>query len=278
MSQDGALRVVVNADDFGATPEISAGIEACMDAGVVTSTTILANQPGSEDALGRAAARCRGPEAHARSFGVHLNLCEGPALTGPSSLTDDAGVFVRKRAQALRAFALRLDPGDVERELAAQIARVRDAGVAISHLDGHKHLHQLPGVAEVVARLAAAHGIERVRCTRERGLWPPGVAPGAALSRLARRGLARALAPRLHAHGLRSPARTLDLAELMRLATTPARVARLAGSARASAVTEVFCHPGGPGRRAEESRFLLSPAFAELVREAGATLVSYWEV
>lgn len=278
MTQEGALRVVVNADDFGATPEISAGIEACMDAGVVTSTTILANQPGSEDALRRASVRCGRPGARERSFGVHLNLCEGPALTGPSSLTDGAGVFVRKRAQALRAFALRLDLEDVARELAAQIARVRDAGVAISHLDGHKHLHQLPGVADVVARLAVSHGIERVRCTRERGLWPPGVAAGAALSRLARRGLARALAPRLRARHLRSPARTLDLAELMALATTPARVARLASHARDSAPTEVFCHPGGPGRRADESRFLLSPEFAELVREAGATLVSYWEV
>jgi len=274
----GTLRVVVNADDFGASREVSEGIEACMGAGVVTSTTILANQPGTEDALERAAARSRGAEARSCSFGVHLNLCEGPALTGRSSLTDAAGVLVRKRPQALRAFLRRIDLGDVERELGAQIARVLGAGVAVSHLDGHKHLHQLPGVADVVMALAERHGVERVRCTRERGLWPPGVRTVDGLSRLVRRRRGSVLARRLRARGLRSPGRTLDLAELMHLPATRERAAHLAAGARAGAVVELFCHPGGPGKRARETEFLLSPAFAELVREAGAALVPYWEV
>jgi len=45
---------------------------------------------------------------------------------------------------------------------------VRTAGIAINHLDGHQHVHVLPGVAQVVAELAAAHGITAVRYPAER--------------------------------------------------------------------------------------------------------------
>jgi predicted glycoside hydrolase/deacetylase ChbG (UPF0249 family) len=270
-----APRVVVNADDFGESLETTAAIAACMNLGVVTSTTILANLPGTDAALRWASAACGD---RTRSYGVHLNLCEGPALTGASSLTDERGVFTRKRFQSLRAFAGRLDPGDVARELRAQITRVRDGGVEISHLDGHKHLHQLPGVEALVLELARELGVPRVRCTREHGLWPKGATLSAGASRLVRRALASRLAPRLASLGLRSPALTLDLGELLRLATAAQRARRLAAVSRAGEPLELFCHPGASGRRGDESRYLGSPEFAEVVREAGVRLVSYWEI
>lgn len=279
--------LIVNADDFGESAATTRGILEAMDAGVVTSTTILANQPGTEEAL--RLARERGKSA---SFGVHLNLCEGNALVGARgapSLVDASGVFRAKRAQGLRALARRLDPADVARELGAQIARVREAGVEVSHLDGHKHLHQLPGVASVVARLAREHGIERVRCTRERGAAPAGAGAAGRASRAARVIFAAAFARRLRALGLRFPAETLDLHALVAAPGPGPRLQRLA-ALRAPA--ELFCHPGALGgdasssgppraraeRRDAERAWLVSGELRVLAHDAGLRLGSYWEL
>lgn len=272
--------LIVNADDFGETEAVTAGIAACMEKGAVTSTTIMANMPATETALMWAASRSRD---HRLSFGVHLNLCEGRPLSSAPSLTGKDGHFHRKRALTLRAFAGRLDPEDVARELRAQISRVRDAGVEISHLDSHKHLHQLPGVGPVVARLAAEFKIARVRCTLEDDLWRPGLGLMANLSRLTRRRLARVFARDAGIRGLRRPERVFDLSQLMAL-DGKARMALLRRPAR---VTEMFCHPGdkrsdvekpSSARRHDEFLFLTSEAFPRLCSSAGVRLVSFWEL
>jgi predicted glycoside hydrolase/deacetylase ChbG (UPF0249 family) len=274
-------RLVVNADDFGETEPITAGIATCIEKGSVTSTTILATMPATKRALAWAAPRSRDRNV---SFGVHLDLCEGRALTSARSLVDVTGHFHRKRLQGLRALARRLDPADVEQELRAQIAFVRDAGVEISHLDSHKHLHQLPGVAAVVAHLAVEFDLERVRCTLEEGFWRPGIGVIGGLSRLARRRLARGFEAEARRAGLRHPARSLDVSQLMKLPTEAARSALLR---RPGAVTEMFCHPGderadrekpGSACRYDELRFLTSDDFPQLCRAAGVRLVSFWDV
>src|SRR5262249_14728084 len=137
------------------------GIRSSIESGAVTSTSIMANMPGTDFALG-----CVAALADRVSFGVHLNLCEGIPLTAGRSLVDGRGQFHGKRQLFLRAVTGRLSLAEVEAEVTAQIARVRDAGVAISHLDGHKHLHQLPVVMTAVANVLPRFGIERVRITR----------------------------------------------------------------------------------------------------------------
>jgi predicted glycoside hydrolase/deacetylase ChbG (UPF0249 family) len=269
------IRIIVNADDFGENAEVNRGIVDCIDAGALTSTTIMANMPGTREALRWAAGRGR-----RASFGVHLNICEGPALTKAVSLTDSRGIFRPKRVQALSAMTGRLSRDEIRAELDAQIRTVRDAGVEVSHLDSHKHLHQLPGVGTVAAELAIAHGIERVRCTREIGLWPRGLSTSRAMSRLARMAFARRFAPQLERHRLRAPRFVFDIAELMSQADRHAKVALLT---RETGVSEMFCHPAvTPAEnrhyRLAEYEFLLSDEFKALVAGSGARLVSYWEV
>jgi len=211
------------------------------------------------------------------SFGVHLNFCEGRPLSRVPSLTGAGGGFRSKRALALRAFAGQLDPEDVEREVEAQVEVVRGGGVRISHLDSHKHLHQLPGISETVLRVARRFGIERVRCTLEEG-------HRGSFSRLVRVRLARRLAVRMAAAGLRTPSRVLDVRQVMSTADREARIRLLR---RPGMVSEMFCHPGTPEADREkpgscdrdaESVFLRSAEFAEVVRGAGVRLVTYWEV
>jgi predicted glycoside hydrolase/deacetylase ChbG (UPF0249 family) len=270
--------LIINSDDFGETVEITRGILDGIEAAVVTSTTILANMPGTELAIAEAARRGR-----SASFGVHLNLCEGRPLTSPRSLVGRDGSFHRKRSMALRALARRVDLDELSAELEAQIARVRDGGVEISHLDSHKHLHQLPGVSRVVANVARKLGIERIRCTLEEGLWTRGLRMKAGLSRALRRRFAARARGHFGRAGLRHPGRVFDVRELMH---TPERSARLHLLRRPFALSEMVCHVGTeladrekPGScvRHEELRFLKSDEFRALLDEAGIELKTFWD-
>ena len=95
--------LIVHADDFGETAEITDGICEGIEAGVVTSTSIVANMPATQYALGRVRSL-----AERASFGVHLNLCEGRPLTPGPSLRGPDGEFHGKRALIGRAVLGRL--------------------------------------------------------------------------------------------------------------------------------------------------------------------------
>lgn len=266
------LPVIVHADDFGETVAITEGICLAIEAGVVTSTSVMVNMPGTAEALRRA------PQlARQASFGIHLNLCEGRPLTGGPSLTDEDGQFLRKRALATRALTGKLSLAELEAEVAAQIGMLRDAGVRVSHLDGHKHLHQLPIVCAAVANTLPRFGIERVRITRLAS-WRR--LRGA--TTLAREMAARHAARVFARARLRSPVCTVDLRDLL-------AGDRLAPLARAggSFPVEICCHPGTPAadagkpgshRRSDELEYLLSPQFRVVLAASGAALVSYWRV
>jgi predicted glycoside hydrolase/deacetylase ChbG (UPF0249 family) len=267
-------RVIVHADDFGETLEITRGICTAIEAGAVTSTTIMASMPGTEDALTRVPRL-----ADRASFGVHLNFCEGRPMTKGATLVNVRGEFYHKRALFLRAVSGALSAADVEAEVTAQLARVRDAGVRISHVDGHKHLHQLPVVAAAVARVLPRFGIERVRLTRLRSLEAvrfPATVVRELLALRAAKVFGRA--------GLRYPWRVFDLQRVMQLGGEPDVGSALCES---RGPVELFCHPGtaqadiekpGSCARNAELQFLLSARFRELVARSNLRLVNYWEV
>lgn len=263
--------LIIHADDFGETQAITDGIVAAIEAGRLTSASIMVNMPASDYGLRRAREL-----SAAASFGVHLNLCEGRALTRASTLTDSEGRLHSKRALFLRAVAGRLRSADLEREISAQIARVRDAGVRISHVDGHKHLHQLPGVCEALTRVLPRFGIARVRLMRLARIGCL-ARPSSAVREL----LARRAAHAFGRAGLRHPVRSVGLEALMYGVADPRCLADAAGT------VELCCHPGsadadldkpGSHARSRELGFLLSARFQELLERAGAHPVSYWQI
>jgi predicted glycoside hydrolase/deacetylase ChbG (UPF0249 family) len=267
-------RLIVHADDFGESVEITRGICAAIEGGTVTSTTIMANMPGTADALERVAGLSK-----QASFGVHLNLCEGRALTTGRTLVGRRGDFHSKRALFLRAISGMLSETEVEAELRAQIAVVHDAGVRISHVDGHKHLHQLPVVSAAVARVLPHFGIERVRLTRLGS-----IARIRTPASLVRELLAVPAATAFRSARLRSPGRVVDVQAIMdpdARADAPALLREPGG------VVEMFCHPGtaladiekpGSCERNAELQFLLSTRFRSLIDALGLRLVTYWDV
>jgi chitin disaccharide deacetylase len=170
-----ARRLIVNADDFGLSVGVNAGIEEAVAAGVVTSATVMVNTPGFDDAVRRAAGL-----RDSLGIGLHFNLTTGaPVAPAPEvpSLLDRAGRFLTLAGFLRRALTGGVRAADVRREAEAQFARLRAAGLAATHADSHRHVHAHPVVRGALGAAAAAAGVTSVRRPIE-PLWarPAGVA------------------------------------------------------------------------------------------------------
>lgn len=152
-------RVVINADDFGMSQPVSREIARCFEAGVISSTTIMANMPYFEGAV--ALAR---EQRFSDRVGVHLNLTEGRPLTNGLGLVQPevAGLAVPDRP----LWAPRALVRDIHAELRAQVLRVIQAGIQPTHLDSHEHILRHLPYARVAIAVAREFGIPSLRLAR----------------------------------------------------------------------------------------------------------------
>jgi hopanoid biosynthesis associated protein HpnK len=158
--------LVVNADDLGLTIGVNNGIFDAHDRGILTSASLFADAPETADAIRRARSR------PSLGVGAHLALVDGRPTLPPDrvpTLVGDDGRFRASWKPFVVACLLgRVALDDVERELTAQIERIRDAGIQLTHLDAHKHVHAFPPIFEIVARLADRFRIPAIRVPYER--------------------------------------------------------------------------------------------------------------
>jgi predicted glycoside hydrolase/deacetylase ChbG (UPF0249 family) len=168
--------LIVNADDLGWTEGVNRGILDAFHGGIVTSTSLLAN--GAAFANGIKVAK----SAPRLAVGVHLNLSDGEPVADRESVTsllDDDRQFADGPESLLWKRTRRgLILDEVEEEWDAQIQKVRDAGIRPTHLDGHKHVHMLPGLFEIALRLARKHSIEAIRVSLEESSLRAALASG----------------------------------------------------------------------------------------------------
>lgn len=155
-------RLIINADDFGLTAGVNRAIVEGHLNGVVSSTTVMACGQRFEDA----AALAR--QAPGLSVGCHLVLVDGtPAASAaqiPSLIGASDGHFREKLLNfACLALAGKLDPGQIEAEAMAQIQKLQKAGIAVSHLDSHKHTHMFPVVLRGMLGAAKKCGVRAIR-------------------------------------------------------------------------------------------------------------------
>jgi predicted glycoside hydrolase/deacetylase ChbG (UPF0249 family) len=201
--------LVVNADDLGLTPGVNAGIFDAHDRGILTSASLFANAPATADAVRGAWAR------PSLGVGVHLTLVDGtpmlPPHRVPSLVEDDGRLRASWKPFIVACLRGRVALEEVERELTAQIDRIRSEGVRLTHLDAHKHVHAFPPIFRIVARLAERFGIPVVRVPYERWLpvWGDGqqrrTARSQALLNAAMLPWAKRDYRTATAHGLRAP-------------------------------------------------------------------------
>jgi len=284
--------LIVNADDLGWTDGVNRGIVEAFHHGIVTSTSLLAN--GAAFAGGVEAAR----SAPGLGVGVHLNLSDGPPVANPevvtSLLNDNAEFAGGPQSLLLRRARRGLLLVEVEDEWDAQIQKIIDAGITPTHLDGHKHVHMLPGLFEIAVRLAKRHGIGAIRVSLETSSLR------AALSSGSKQHAGVVMKQGVQARGLKLLARDVRAqAEHAGISTADyfCGIAQTGELTREGVVqlvkslpdgtTELMCHPGyadaalqkTPTRlqnsRQAELQILTDTAIRNLVASLGIRLIDY---
>jgi hopanoid biosynthesis associated protein HpnK len=159
-------QLIVHADDFGLSTAVNEGILQAHLHGIVTSTSIMACAKQFEHAVALARS------VPTLDLGVHLTLTgESPVADHGDipSLLGSGGRFPTHARDFLpRYLRGRVDLDDVERELDAQIRKVLSAGLCVTHLDAHQHIHMLPGIRSRVGALARRYNIAAIRNPVER--------------------------------------------------------------------------------------------------------------
>ncbi|MGE5522903.1 MAG: carbohydrate deacetylase [Rhodospirillaceae bacterium] len=174
---DPPLRVILNADDFGRDEDTCRETVACFERGILSSASIMPTMPATSAACEYAT---RHPEF---SYGVHLTFvretCEAPAapLRSIRTLVDATGRFRSVHEVRARALAGLVSENDIACEIEAQLRRVRDCGVTITHVDTHGQVHEIPVFARALARTLPRFGVRRIRNVRNVYLRPPWCEP-----------------------------------------------------------------------------------------------------
>lgn len=153
--------LIVNADDYGMCHANNGAICQALDAGIVTSTSLMTPCAWAPGALQWLA------DHPGTAFAVHLTLLSdfAPYRWGPvcprnqvPTLVDETGFFHLwdRRAELLAKATLE----EVEAEFRAQIGVVQAAGLAPTHLDWHSLADGgREDIFDLTVRLAREHGL-----------------------------------------------------------------------------------------------------------------------
>jgi predicted glycoside hydrolase/deacetylase ChbG (UPF0249 family) len=213
-----------------------------------------------------------------------MNLTTGTPL-GPMPGFAPNGLLPTNRHVVARALAGRLPLDEIEAEIARQLDRFEAVlGRRPDFVDGHQHVHALPGIRSALLRVLSGRGL------RQAWIRDPGDRIGAIL----RRGLSvqKALFVRAFSAGLRAAARRggFDTNEgFSGFSPFDQRLEADVHCLFERAFAElgprhlVMCHPGHPDdalrgmdrvveTRALELAYLQSDRFAELLRSRGVRL------
>lgn len=128
--------------------------------GVVTSSTLMANGQAFAEAAQLAKTIPK------LSIGCHVVLIDGRPVLGAKqlpSLTSGAEFRDGIMTFAARAIAGRVDADEITAEATAQIRKIQSAGIAVSHIDTHKHTHLFPKILRPLLRAAGACGVRALR-------------------------------------------------------------------------------------------------------------------
>ena len=228
-------RFILNADDLGLRPGVNRSVRALLEAGALSSATILTDRDAHAFADAAAMARAMqvpgGP-----GFGLHLDLEDffGFDASGHfgATETDAVGNYRGRLAVRRRAAA---------HAMARQLDTLLDAGVRITHVDGHHNCHLFPEVLETLGPLMAERGVRALRFLPGFYCW---------------RSTLQAARDVLRDCGLAAPGAFRDLGAQPR----PAAFLRSPGPL----VLEAMCHTedpaGGEHWRAAQHEFLMSNA------------------
>ena len=281
-------RLIVNADDFGLTCGVNRAIVQARTQGIVTSATLMANSLAFDEAVQLAKSDA------SWSIGCHIVLLDGRPLCEPSrvsSLIEPRNGHAFRDGVAgfaVRALTGRIDSEQVEAETTEQIRKLQSNGLAVSHVDTHKHTHMFPAALKGILRAARTCGITAIRnpfevvaanfARAQRGLWKR----YAQVKTL--RGLAGGFRRAVAKAGLRTPDGTLGIVATGHL---NGNLFQNIADHMPEGTWEFVCHPGYSDadldgihtrlrkQREEELVVLTSPEARHALESRGIELISY---
>jgi len=260
---DARRALIVTADDFGLHERVNAAVERAHRDGVLTAASLMVGAPAAADAVGRAR-RLPGLRV-----GLHLVLADGHAMLPPAripALVDAAGRFGDRMVRdGLRFFLLPRVRAQLALEIRAQFDAFAATGLALDHVNTHKHFHLHPTVLALILRIGRDYGLHAMRVPCEPNApWPLRPWIGLVRSRLRRAGVAH----NDYVIGIANTGALDESAWLDALANLP------------PGVGEIYSHPATAGdgpvtatmrgyRPADELAALLSPRVAAALDAAG---------
>lgn len=161
------VKKIINADDFGATKGINSAIIQAFTEGSLNSASIMINMAYAEEAV-----RLYKETGEGFDVGLHLNLTLGKALSSPKQiplLVDEEGNFKCGFVKLLSLSFCKKQAfiEQVKIEANAQIKKAKEMGLTLSHIDSHRHIHNIPALFSIVNDLAKEQEIPRIRVLNE---------------------------------------------------------------------------------------------------------------
>jgi predicted glycoside hydrolase/deacetylase ChbG (UPF0249 family) len=272
------MRFALCADDYALTPGVSRAILELLAVRRLTAVSVIVTEPGWP----AAAAELRS-FAGIADIGLHLNLTLGSPLGAMPGLAG-SGRFPSLGALVRAALLRRLPLAEIAAEIARQIDAFAQAlGRLPDYLDGHQHVHALPGIRRALLPILVEQGLPDRLWLRDPGDRVHAI--------LARRMPGKALAVAALTAGFSRQASIQGLALNQGFAgfsdfdPRGDYAATFAASLRSPGPRHlVMCHPGyneaalaaldpATASREAELAFLLSPAFSELLETHSAGLM-----
>lgn len=279
-------QLIINADDFGIHPAVNEAVRKAATEGILTSTSLMAGGDAFDEAVEMARSM------PSLGIGIHLTLVGGikPVLP-PSevpSLTWDNGVFCHDYGKLIvRDLEGKISLSEVYAEWDAQIQKIMNTGLPVTHMDGHQHMHMWPHFYPIARDLAKKYHISCMRVPDEDVLF--GMKDGHIIRWAAKNGLS--LLSRMHRPDLKkNHIRTNDhfFGMLYGGHLSPERFAKFILQTKPG-ITEIMCHPSADTRAMEDTFHwgyhgedelagLLADINRELIAKKQISLISYRDV
>ncbi len=267
------IRLVLCADDFGRSPSINDAILRLAGSGVLTAVTAMVGEQHVREAA---------PDLmsiEGCEIGLHLTLTDGMAPDADPALAP-GGVLPPCDRLAAMTLAGTAPLGAIGREIDRQFAAFADIfGRPPAFVDGHQHVHVLPGIRQYVLNATHIHNPHAWVRTCEDSLMTMVRRGGDRIRALRSAWLSRGLRQQAAAVGLRTNDGFSGLYDLRDKRPFAPRFERFLDQARGPNHL-VICHPavtqdaGDPIARARvsEYRFLASQPIVGMARRRNLQL------
>jgi len=150
----GVKYLIVTADDLGLAKSVNEGIAKAFRDGIVNSISVIPTGEAFEDALKII------KDLKLEEIGAHLALTETKPLLSSSKFYKNHNRFFKD------IFFGKIAPDAIYKELKAQLELLKNAGVKITHINSHEHIHMVPGILDIFISLAKEFNIPALRYPR----------------------------------------------------------------------------------------------------------------